>query len=324
MSVYKQIMTSVLLLLMCIVECNVFGQQPDMLLKKLDSLNSIKVEERQTNNIYLSSYTEDTRITFPNYFVLLGSDLKQELVAPFHQTSKQLLQSGIYVGTIITLQSFSEEFDEPIQKFAVRFNNSSAAVSNVSSYVTKFGDNYELYSLAALGGYGFIFNNKKMQTATLLATQAYITSAIIETGIKYITGRQRPSYTASNVEAEPIFHGPKFIGNKKIDASFPSGHTTVAFAAATVFAKEYKNIQWVPIAAYSAATLVGLSRIVGNDHWATDIIVGATLGYLCGKGVVNNYHRYAIIKSGMKKNSVSFNINYTGHNFEPGIIYRFR
>jgi membrane-associated phospholipid phosphatase len=256
----------------------------------------------------------------------LGSDIKQDITAPFHQTPGEWAHIGIYG---VSVAAFSVLADEPIQRSATTIHNNSKTVANVSSYVTKFGGRYELYSLAALGGYGFIFNNKKMQTTTLLATQAYLTSGLIESIVKYITGRQRPSYYDPNhPEPEPTFHGPGYslghnIYNHKISTSFPSGHTTVIFAAATVFAKEYKNTPWVPALAYSAASLVGLSRITENKHWATDVIVGATLGYLCGSQVVNNYHRYAKLKAPKKSGTLSFNLNYNGYNFEPGLVYTF-
>lgn len=321
-------MKAVLLLITIFWFDNYSFSQTDTLINKLDSLNK-KTDSigGQKNIINQDAYTENTRISFSSYFILLGSNLKQDITAPFHQTPKEWKSIGIYSASVAALSIIA---DEPVQRFAVRLHDSNHIVSNISSYVTKFGGRYELYSLAALGSYGFIFNNKKMQTTTLLATQAYITSGLMESVIKYITGRQRPSYYNPNhPEPEPYFHGPFFSGGNnvyghKINTSFPSGHTTVIFAAATVFAKEYKNKPWVPVAAYSAASLVGLSRITENKHWTTDVIAGATLGYLCGSQVVNNYHRYAKLKAPAKSGTLSFNINYNGYNFEPGFVYTFR
>lgn len=282
-----------------------------------------KAGEADTSNP--ETFSQNARISLPAYFVLLGDDLKQDVTAPFHLTQQQLLQTGIYVGTIVALQSCSEYFEEPVQRFAMRLHDNSRAVSGTSNFITRFGGRYELYTLAAIGGYGFIFHNQKLKTTTLLATQAYITSGLIETGIKYLSGRQRPSYYDPNhIEPEPAFRGPGFVGNRHINSSFPSGHTTVAFAVATVFAKEYKNTPWVPATAYSVASLIGLSRLTQNAHWATDVIVGATLGYLCGSQVVNNYHRYAARKALQNHGALSFNLNYNGYNFEPGLIYTFR
>jgi membrane-associated phospholipid phosphatase len=82
---------------------------------------------------------------------------------------------------------------------------------------------------------------------------------------------------------------------------FLRGHTTLAFAAATVYAMEYRNKPLIPVLAYTAASLIGLSRITENKHWATDVVAGAALGYLSGRQVVNNYHRYAKLKAPQQK-----------------------
>ena len=90
---------------------------------------------------------------------------------------------------------------------------------------------------------------------------------------------------------------------------------------------EYKDTKFVPIVAYSAATLIGLSRLTENAHWFSDILVGAALGYLCGRQVVNNYHRYSKIQSQLaakKNNTISFNLNYIHGTLLPGLVYTFR
>ena len=229
-------------------------------------------------------------------------------------------------AVVATALSFA---DEPIQQGALKLRQKNSAIANTSKYITNFGGIYEAYTLAAIGAYGFIFKNTKMQTTTLLATQAYLAGGAVESVTKFLTQRTRPSYYPPGSEAEPRFLGPfaksATTSSKRINSSFPSGHTTVAFAAATVFALEYKNKPIIPIVAYSAATLIGLSRITENKHWSTDVLVGAALGFLTGKEVVNNYHRYSKLKApGQKKNTVTFNLNYSYGHFEPGLIYRFK
>ena len=303
-----------------------FCQKPDTLIKKLDSL-SRKADSAggQANNINTKAYNETTRITFSTYFILLGSDLKQEFTAPFHFS----LKDWRTVGAVALVGGTLFLIDEPTQRYALRVRDSSATVRNVSKYVTRFGGPYEAYILAGLGAYGFIFNNEKIKTTTLLATQAYITGAAMESFLKLLSGRQRPYYyNPREIEAEPKFHGPlssgKDIYGHKINSSFPSGHTTVAFAVATVFAMEYKDRPLIPLISYSAATLIGLSRITENKHWITDVFFGGVLGYFTGRLVVNNYHRYAKLKApNQKKNSVSFNLQYQYGRLMPGLTYRF-
>lgn len=294
----------------------VSAQQTDTLVKKLDSLTKKTIDNGgQKNVIAPAAYNETTKITFKTYFILLGSDFKQQITSPLHFDAK----GWTNVGALALATGGLMLFDEPIQKMALKQRQYKSVV-NISKYVTNTGGLYEAYTLAALGAYGFIFKNEKIKTTTYLATQSYITAGSIETFVKFLTGRQRPSFDNPNeVEAEPRFHGPF----KGISSSFPSGHTTVAFAVATVYAKEYANKPLIPIVSYTAATLIGLSRISENKHWASDVLVGGVLGYLSGRQVVNNYHRYAKIENEKaRKNNISFNLNYSNGIMLPGLVYR--
>jgi membrane-associated phospholipid phosphatase len=303
------------------------AQKPDTLIKKLDSLSKKTADSAQVNNTNPAAYNEATKITFPDYFILTGSDLKQAFTKPFHMNQGDWKKLGIFALAFGGLALV----DEPVQRVALDLRNGSPTLQKVSLQITNFGGSYEAYTLAALGAYGLIFKNQKMKTTTLLATQAYITGAATESVLKFLSGRQRPYFTDSTkVQAEPTFYGPfyktpKDVNGKRTNSSFPSGHTTVAFAAATVFAMEYKDKPFVPILAYTAATLIGLSRITENKHWATDVFAGAALGYLSGRLVVNNYHRYAKLKApGKKKGTTYFNIQYQNGVITPGMVYHFR
>lgn len=74
--------------------------------------------------------------------------------------------------------------------------------------------------------------------------------------------------------------------------SFPSGHTTQAFAAATFLSEEYKErLPWIPYASYTVASSVGLLRVANNRHYISDVLVGAGIGYLAMKTAYWT-HRY--------------------------------
>lgn len=314
----------VVVLLCC--SSSVFSQKPDTLIKRLDSLTK-KTDSsgKPQNNTSPDAYNQTTKLNASTYFILLGSDLKQAFTKPFHMKKrdwKYLGAGAIVIGGL----SFA---DKPIQQWALRLRNNNPGMLNTSRYITNFGGAYEVIVLGSFGAYGFLFKNEKMKTTTLLATQAYITGAAVESVLKFLSGRTRPSVYDPNTIAQPTFKGPfakmsTNYGGGKINSSFPSGHTTVAFAAATVFAMEYKNRPWIPIFSYSAATLIGFSRITENKHWATDVLFGAAIGYLTGRQVVNNYHRYAAIKSPQQKSSVSFNLQYSYGHLMPGLVYTFR
>ncbi len=71
------------------------------------------------------------------------------------------------------------------------------------------------------------------------------------------------------------------------NTSFPSGHTSTAFAVAAVVATSYDS-WWIKGLSYGLASIAGLSRIHDNKHWASDVFVGALLGWWIGRTIVKN------------------------------------
>jgi membrane-associated phospholipid phosphatase len=66
--------------------------------------------------------------------------------------------------------------------------------------------------------------------------------------------------------------------------SFPSGHASNAFALAAVLERHYGWKGGVP--AYALASTVAVSRLQRNKHYVSDVMAGATLGYIVGRTVV--------------------------------------
>ena len=72
--------------------------------------------------------------------------------------------------------------------------------------------------------------------------------------------------------------------NGQDNKSFPSGHTSNAFALAAVAERHYGWKIGVP--AYAVASLVGASRLEQDKHYLSDVVAGAALGYIVGRTVV--------------------------------------
>jgi len=106
------------------------------------------------------------------------------------------------------------------------------------------------------------------------ATSAIIANGLCTYGIKFITGRMRPDGA-----------------NRR---SFPSGHTSSSFLAATIADDLYGSKIGVP--AYLLAGLTGLSRIHDNKHYLSDVIFGASLGIALGKGFGNDAKKKTLQK----------------------------
>ena len=111
---------------------------------------------------------------------------------------------------------------------------------------------------------------RKMRPVALTLIFSLIISAVVCSGIiKPLVGRVRP-YAALNI---PL------IINAMNDYSFPSGHTSAAFAAATaVFIYNKK----AGAAFYVFAAFMAFSRLYLSVHYPTDILAGAAIGVMCG------------------------------------------
>ena len=300
-------------------------QRVDTIIKKLDSLRESDSAGFRKINIQKEAYNNFTMLRTRDYIILLGSDIKQEFTKPFHMTGKDWVSFCKFAAVAVV----TNLADESIQKNALKLRNDSRFVRNTGKLVSQLGGRNEIYTLAAFGAYGIIFKNEKVKTTALLATQALIIGSLAEGVLKTLTGRTRPNFYSSSTEAEPKFTGPfgnttKDASGKRTNSSFPSGHTTVAFAAATVFAVEYKNEPLIPIVSYSIASLVGVSRITENKHWASDVVTGAALGYLTGRQVSYNYHRLARMKNQHKsQTSITFNLQCSDWGkLLPGLIFK--
>lgn len=274
----------------------------------------------------------NTNITLTSYFQLLKGNFIQQAFVPFQMSNRERLQfAGFAVGVagVMTL-------DKPINRVALRLHEKSGAVKTVSPLVTKFGGRYALFTMIGIGSWSYVFKNQKLTNTTLLATQSYITSGIWVSVLKFVSGRERPSfYDPQSGQNRGLWHGMFFqfkkdaSGNKPNGgqySSFPSGHAAAAFSIATVYAEMYKDKPWVPVLSYTSASLIGLSRVTESRHWASDVLVSAALGYLCGKQVVRNFHRLERLSSitRRKKNVLSYNINFINGTVMPELVYRFR
>lgn len=97
---------------------------------------------------------------------------------------------------------------------------------------------------------------------------------------KFLAQRHRP-----NLDSKVInpwnWEGPLngFSGNY----SFASGHSFIAFSWASVTATACKENKILVAGLYTLASLVGISRVYRGEHWASDVIAGAAMGYAFGK-----------------------------------------
>jgi membrane-associated phospholipid phosphatase len=140
---------------------------------------------------------------------------------------------------------------------------------------------------------GELIGGAKFQLASALATY----------GVGRLTGQSRVAEVGAdlvraNIVAQAITSGIKLsVRRGRPDGtqfSFPSGHASVSFAAATVLQRHFGWTVGVP--AYAAASYVAASRIQDKRHFLSDVAFGAVIGIVAGRTVTigRGDHQFAV------------------------------
>jgi hypothetical protein len=156
------------------------------------------------------------------------------------------------------------------------FNNANTDASNVMIGGL-------LVTPAILFGAGHFDHNEHARETGLLGAEAIVDGVVVEQGMKLIFWRQRPNQGDG--------HGHFFESGAGVDSSFPSSHSELAWATAAVLAGEYRN-PWAQFFAYSSATGVSITRVLGQQHFPADVLVGSVTGWLVGHYVYKHRHRW--------------------------------
>jgi membrane-associated phospholipid phosphatase len=145
---------------------------------------------------------------------------------------------------------------------------------------SRLGSSYTTGGVAAAFYFvGRAKHDDRARETGLLAAEALIDSAIVVTGLKTVSQRQRPTVDHASGE---FFDG---------GSAFPSGHAISAWALATVIDQEYgQHRPLVRFGVYGLATAVSLSRYTGTNHFLSDVLVGSALGYGIGRYVYHQHH----------------------------------
>ena len=136
--------------------------------------------------------------------------------------------------------------------------------------------NAGLAALAGAGGgmylWGALSNNEHQRETGFLSGEAAIDAYLDTTLIKYVAGRDRP-----------------FTGNGKGDffdggRSFPSEHSAISWAIASVIAHEYPGPA-TQVLSYGLAAAVSAARVEAHQHFLSDAAIGGALGWYIGRQV---------------------------------------
>jgi membrane-associated phospholipid phosphatase len=129
-----------------------------------------------------------------------------------------------------------------------------------------------------LGFLGDSPSHRSARTAGFVALEAEGIAVVATAALKVITGRSTPDDNQGTAHFRPFSH---------LDGSFVSTHASASFAVATVFAE--RNPGPVAWTAYTLATAVSASRIYSDQHFGSDVLAGALLGWGVGYFLANRY-----------------------------------
>jgi membrane-associated phospholipid phosphatase len=185
-------------------------------------------------------------------------------------------EDWVYFGGALVAIGVAHSFDDRVRDhFAV----GSKAVLNGGQDTNSLRD--AAPTIAIIAGTGltamFLDNDRDGYRETWSLLEAGGFSAVSSAILGLATGRERPNETTS----------PNQWG--KGGDSFPSLHTSVAFAVGTVFAESGNDeYRWIRrIIGYGVAGATGYVRVQENVHWLSDTVAGAALGLATAKFVLN-------------------------------------
>lgn len=207
-------------------------------------------------------------------------------------TSRDAWLAAGFAGLTVAMFPVDEHLARTLRDSSLQSNRFLSDVSKGAETLVQPGAiiiGAGLYTVGRIGGW------RNVADLGWHGTESLIVASAATTVLKGMLGRARP-YVSGDTNSHDFGFGRGFGKNGKYQ-SFPSGHTTAAFAVAAAVTSESRRFwpghEWVvaPVM-YGGATLVGLSRIYHDAHWASDVALGAAIGTFGGLKVVRYSHHH--------------------------------
>lgn len=220
-------------------------------------------------------------------------------------TSSDAWLAGGFIAAAVAVAPADKFFTRQLQddaRQANRYYRGSATVGRIWGFPGAFVAGAGFYAFGTANG------NRRIQDLGLHTMESVAIANSFAGALKLITGRARPYVDSSNAGDFKVLRGFR-NGDYR---SFPSGHSTGAFAFAAIVTAEtshwWPGGKWiVGSASYGMAALSGISRIYNYEHWATDVIAGGAIGTLVGLKVFRYQHSHpgnkldnTFLKAGMQ------------------------
>lgn len=251
-------------------------------------------------------YPGDTESIKPLGKKLFGNvllDQKEIWTSPFHMHKSDAKWWILFAAATAALIATDRDT-------STIFENSPGQV-RWAQHISNIGAAYTLAGIdAGFYLYGILRNDSKAREVAVLGGEALVDSLIVVEGVKLATGRKRPD---AQHDPSQFFDGGD---------GFPSGHAIATWALASVVAHEYgRGSKIVPIVAYSLATLVSGARFAAQKHYASDIVVGAGMGWFIGRFVYQTHMDHAIHKYGWLRPHIAPEFDPRSRTYAAAMVF---
>ncbi|MDA3843528.1 MAG: phosphatase PAP2 family protein [Candidatus Kapabacteria bacterium] len=184
------------------------------------------------------------------------------------------------VAAVVAGTALLMPFDEDIRSLVMR--NERPLPNSYLNVIDQFGNVIAGDVLAgSVFMYGMFADNPKFRTTGRLMFESMALSGAVTMLFRITLGRSRPRLEEGACDFE-------FFEMSEMNHSFPSRHSAVAFALASVLAERADN-SWASVGLYTLATSASIIRLYYDQHWATDLAVGAVIGTISGKVIHKAY-----------------------------------
>jgi membrane-associated phospholipid phosphatase len=227
-------------------------EQPRRDMTTYDGLGNFAERRDEQNLRAVNPQVQPMRNPWPEFRWRLEQSVSTTPTLPQWVDGTILGGGAIVAGALI---------DKPVDRFMKKHQGSSVARA-----WNNVGKDMPVALVGAAAG-AVMFGNARMTNIGVISLESVASAAAVSIAAKRLVGRARPS--------EELGQFSRTADHS--NASFPSNHSTVAFAAVTPFAQEY-DAPWL----YGLAAAGSLGRTAGRQHWVSDIVAGGVLGYAMG------------------------------------------
>lgn len=208
-------------------------------------------------SVFCDDFQPENHPGFDRYFSTLAYNLTVGMVSP-----QNFVPFCVGSFSALTAYGFDSQISEAISPFSDAIGGTGQILGSPLVMGITGG------SMLAVP----FTKNKKFRAFAFDLSQAFLINNLIVQATKSAVGRTRP--------------------NGESDDSFPSGHSSDSFVLAGVMSHYYGKK--VGIAAYALAGFVAFSRVEKGKHFPSDVIFGATVGYLSSATVLRSNQRESL------------------------------